>query len=166
MDISFSTTEGRFNCRVAGLIIHDGRLLIMKDPRTTYFYLPGGRIALHETSEEALKREIQEELGIVITIERLLWVNENYFYEDYFKEHYHEICFYYLVRMDDLEILHKGDSFTIEEEGFLSLHFRWQPVTKLGEIVLKPDFLQFKAKELSPYIEHFVEGAHRRQILS
>jgi 8-oxo-dGTP pyrophosphatase MutT (NUDIX family) len=166
MDISFSTTEGRFNCRVAGLIIHEGRLLVMKDPRTTYYYLPGGRIALNETSEEALKREMQEELGIAITIERLLWVNENYFYEDYFKEHYHEICFYYLVCMEDLEILQKGASFTREEEGFFYLNFLWQPVTKLSEIVLKPDFLQSKAKELAPYIEHFVEGAHKRKNIS
>ena len=48
MDISFKTDEGRFNYRVAGLLINDGKILIMKDENASYYYVPGGRVSLHE----------------------------------------------------------------------------------------------------------------------
>lgn len=48
MDLSFKTDEGRFNYRVAGLIINEGKILIMKDERSPYYYVPGGRVGLHE----------------------------------------------------------------------------------------------------------------------
>ena len=31
MDISFKTGEGRFNYRVCGIIVHAGKLLVMRD---------------------------------------------------------------------------------------------------------------------------------------
>ncbi len=47
MDLTFKTKEGRFNYRVAGVMIHENKLLIMKDYRAPYYYLPGGRVNLH-----------------------------------------------------------------------------------------------------------------------
>jgi len=73
MDISFKTAEGRFNYRVAGLLIHDEKLLIMQDKDQPYYYVPGGRIKMNEKSEDAVKREIKEELGIEVNVNRMLW---------------------------------------------------------------------------------------------
>ena len=53
MDISFKTEEGRFNYRVCGIIIHDNKILAMHDEKSPYYYLPGGRVQLNETVEEA-----------------------------------------------------------------------------------------------------------------
>ncbi len=156
MDISFSTPDGRFNCRVAGLVIHEGRLLVMKDTRTIYHYIPGGRISLMETSGDAIVREFQEELSAKVSIERLLWVNENFFHEDHFCEDFHEICFYYLLRMEDDSILSRGECFSIQEQENLSLDFHWQPVEHLDRIVLKPAFLAVRVPDLPMITEHFV----------
>ena len=64
MDISFKTDKGRFNYRVCGIIIHENKILAMHDEKSPYYYLPGGRVQLHETVEDAIKRELKEELYI------------------------------------------------------------------------------------------------------
>lgn len=156
MDISFATPEGRFTCRVAGLVVHQGRLLVMKDHRTTYHYLPGGRISLMETSGEAILREFQEELSARVSIQRLLWVNENFFHEDFFGEDFHEIGFYYLLKMEDSSILARGERFSIQERADLRLEFHWQPVAALSGIVLKPAFLKDRVSCLTLTTEHFI----------
>ena len=36
MDITFKTEQGRFNYRVCGMIIHEGKILAMHDQRSPY----------------------------------------------------------------------------------------------------------------------------------
>ena len=82
MDITFDTECGRFNYRVCAVIINDNKLLAMHDENSPYYYLPGGRVSLHETAENAVLREIKEELEIDAKIIRPLWVNQSFFNED------------------------------------------------------------------------------------
>lgn len=67
MDLTLKTREGYFNYRVAGVIIKDDKILAQRNTKTNEYYLPGGRVVFGETSEEALLREIEEELKIDIT---------------------------------------------------------------------------------------------------
>ena len=90
MDISFKTEQGRFNYRTAGVLIQDGKLLVMQDENSPYYYVPGGRVSFGEATEAALQREISEELGIDVVVQRLLWVVESFFEEDRTKELFHE----------------------------------------------------------------------------
>ena len=53
----------------------------MRDQKQPYAYLPGGRIKLNETAQQALIRELQEEIGIQAQIERPLWVTQAFFTE-------------------------------------------------------------------------------------
>ena len=62
MDLTLKTKEGYFNYRVAAVIVNDGKILAQRDTKTNEYYLPGGRVTFGETSEEALLREIKEEL--------------------------------------------------------------------------------------------------------
>jgi ADP-ribose pyrophosphatase YjhB (NUDIX family) len=41
--------------------------------------LPGGRVEALETTSDALRREMKEEIGQTIEVGRLLWVVENFF---------------------------------------------------------------------------------------
>ena len=61
---------------VAAIIIVDNQILCVQRSKTKYAYtsykyeFPGGKIEKHETPEQALLREIREELHMDITIQR------------------------------------------------------------------------------------------------
>ena len=155
MDISFNTTEGRFNYRVAGLIVKDNKLLIMQDKGQPYFYVPGGRIKMNEKSEDAVKREIQEELGVEVKVNRMLWINENFFKEVTYEEQFHEVCFFYLVELKENEDL-KGNEFVVDEEGKIHTYY-WKTLDEIKYINLYPHFLREKIVDLPLHINHIVE---------
>jgi ADP-ribose pyrophosphatase YjhB (NUDIX family) len=51
----------------AGLpIIHNRKLLLAYSKNKRCFYLPGGKVDIHETATQALCREISEELNVAI----------------------------------------------------------------------------------------------------
>jgi len=62
--------------KCVGVIIYDsvGKIFLMASPKWKAWVVPGGEIKDNETEEEALKREISEELGI--EIEKILKVGE------------------------------------------------------------------------------------------
>ncbi|MCZ8534072.1 NUDIX hydrolase [Psychrobacillus psychrodurans] len=155
MDISFNTTEGRFNYRVAGLIVKDNKLLIMQDKGQPYFYVPGGRIKMNEKSEDAVKREIQEELGVEVNVNRMLWINENFFKEETSEEQFHEVCFFYLVELKENEDL-KGNEFVVDEEGKIHTYY-WKTLDEIKYINLYPLFLRERIVDLPLHINHIVE---------
>lgn len=97
-DCKFAGLEGRFNFRVAGLFLQEGRLLAMKEESIPHWYLPGGRVKLHETMEQALCREVREELGAKARVVQPLWLCESFF--DLAGEPVHELCLYYLAQLD------------------------------------------------------------------
>ena len=75
MDISFKMGDEKFNYRVSAIIISNGRILAMyHDKPSEYYSLPGGRVMMGETAEQAMVREIQEELGVSLKISRPLFV--------------------------------------------------------------------------------------------
>ncbi|MDY4609583.1 MAG: NUDIX domain-containing protein [Sphaerochaetaceae bacterium] len=143
MDITFRTVEGRFNYRVAAIIVDDGRLLVMKDERSPYYYLPGGRVKMQEVARDAVLRELQEELGITATIVRPLWFNQSFFIEDVNKEQYHEICMYYLVDISKTDIQNRGDCFSCMESRTNERQvFSWMPIEDVPQAYLYPEFIK------------------------
>ena len=53
---------------VVGLVhVEAGRLLVARSRNKKAFYLPGGKIEAGESPEDALRREVREELGIGLT---------------------------------------------------------------------------------------------------
>lgn len=74
MDITFKALAGRFNYRVCAVIVAGGRILAMQDDYSPYYYLPGGGCRCTKTAEEAVLREVREELEIDTRIVRPLWL--------------------------------------------------------------------------------------------
>lgn len=63
-----------------GIILEEGKILMMKraiSPCKGYWELPGGHVDYGEKVEEAVKREIKEELGISASIKKLFGVYSN-----------------------------------------------------------------------------------------
>lgn len=141
MDVVLKTENGRFNLRVCAIIVNDGKLLVMRDENAPYYYLPGGRINLHERAEEAILRELKEELGISAEIIRPLWVNEAFFIEEVSKDKFHEICFYFLIDISKCDLLESGDKF-VREEGKHTLTFEWLNFEDLSKKYIYPEFIK------------------------
>ena len=147
MDISFVTEEGRFNCRVCAILLDGERLLAMHDERSPYFYLPGGRIKMGERAEDAVLREVREELGIEAKIVRPLWLSQAFFNEDVDGMDFHELCFYFLLDASETDLLSRGDAFT-RQEGRHTHAFEWLPFDRLKDEYLYPLFLKTEIHHL------------------
>lgn len=57
----------KYSIRVAGMIIQNGKLLLVKGFGHEELWTPGGKLHENETDIECLKREFQEELKVNIT---------------------------------------------------------------------------------------------------
>ncbi len=147
MDITYKTENGRFNYRVCAVIINDEKLLAMRDERSPYFYLPGGRVKLHETAEAAVLREVKEELNIDAEIIRPLWVNQGFFTEDVSGERFHELCFYFLIDISQTELLAKGNAFRMHE-GYHVHDFEWLEFERLKDEFIYPAFIKTQIFDL------------------
>lgn len=141
MDISYKTESGKFNYRVCAVIISDGKILAMHDERSPYFYLPGGRVKMGETAEDAVIREVREELGIIAKIARPLWLNQAFFTEDVDHLRYHELCIYFLMDISETDLLERGNEFTVNE-GKRTHIFEWLDFDQLKEEYFYPLFLK------------------------
>lgn len=141
MDITFETGKEKFNYRVCAIIINDGKILAMKDYRTPYYYLPGGRVQMGETAEAAVLREVLEELNIEAKINRPLWLNQSFFNEDVNHLDYHELCLYFLMDISGTELLDKGEKFSVEEEEKTN-YFEWLEFERLEDEYFYPAFLK------------------------
>jgi ADP-ribose pyrophosphatase YjhB (NUDIX family) len=141
MDISFQTGFEKFNYRVCAMIISDERILAMHDDRSPYYYLPGGRVSMGERAEDAVIREVKEELGVTPKILRPLWLNQAFFTEDVDRLRYHELCLYFLMDVSDTDLLSRGDKFTAKE-GTRIHSFEWLPFHRLQEEYFYPLFLK------------------------
>ncbi|MBQ4631254.1 MAG: NUDIX domain-containing protein [Clostridia bacterium] len=141
MDISYVTGNEKFNYRVCAIIINDNKILAMHDERSPYFYLPGGRVAMGETAEQAVIRELQEELNIKASIVRPLWLNQAFFTEDVDNLNYHELCIYFLVDVSNTDVLSRGTKFLIQEGKHIHT-FEWLNFEGLKDEYFYPLFLK------------------------
>lgn len=152
MDLTFKTDNGRFNYRVCAVIINENKILAMHDERSPYYYLPGGRVSLHETAENAVLREVKEELGIDAEIVRPLWLNESFFVEDVNHDKFHEICVYFLIDISKTDLLMKGEKFVLYEREHTH-EFEWLEFERLKSEYFYPLFLKEKIFDLPAHLE-------------
>ena len=150
MDITFDTGEGRFNYRVCAILLDGQRVLAMHDERSPYYYLPGGRVRMGERAEDAVLREVREELGIEARIKRPLWLSQAFFTEDVDRIGFHEMCLYFLLDASETDLLLRGDRFRGPERRHVH-DFKWLPFARLKDEHFYPLFLKTE-------IYHLPEG--------
>ena len=132
MDISFKTPQGRFNWRVAAVILRQDRLLVMRDCDSPIFYLPGGRVMMGETALDALHRELLEELHLPIEVERPLWFHENFFRLAQTGEPFHELGLYYLATFRE-NFPFGEDTFSCRDSDGVEHQYCWMPLSQAAK---------------------------------
>ena len=155
--ISFETPVGRFNYRVAGVALAEDRVLLHQRAGDDFWTLPGGRPEPMEPAGDALRREMREELGVTVTVGRLLWLVENFFTFEGVRHHELLLCFE--MACPSLA----GALADIEgAEGNRPLLFRWCPVDALQALPVRPGFLAPALRNLPRAPEHLVYEDGRR----
>jgi ADP-ribose pyrophosphatase len=151
-DLTFKINNGKFNYRVGAIIIKDNKLLMVKNDCAPYYYSVGGRVKLNETSEEAVVREAFEETGIKFEIDRLAFVHEHFFDEEITKEHFHELAFFYLMKVpSNMNLVCESYG----EQGAKE-HLHWLPIEDLNSYNLYPEFFKTNLSNNINCIEHII----------
>lgn len=136
-DLAIKIDGYKLNIRAAGVIIHNGKILLHKGETANHYALLGGYVRIGENSQDTVKREMQEELGKEIEITGYISTIENFFELKGIK--YHEIMFIYKAEFCNEE--DKKIEYTMKnmEDGIESdIHYEWIKMDELEEYPLKP----------------------------
>ena len=110
-----------------GLAVVGGRVLLCRNDRGGYFYLPGGHVEFGEPAAHALNREFVEECGVQVRIGKLCLTSEGVF-EARGKRH-HEVNLVFHVEL-------KNAKSVVSKEAGLSFH--WIDLSTLATTDLRP----------------------------
>lgn len=138
--------EKKFAIRCRAVIMHEGNILGVKNNHGgDYYSLPGGHMEWGENIEDAMKREIFEEFGVMPQVGRLLYVNN--FTETDTKQ---SIEFFFEITNTqdylDIEKLKGTHSYELSEIRWLNIH----DDTKLLPIQILSDFRSNSLPSTSP----------------
>ena len=109
---------------VAAIIRHDGKILATQRGYGDFaggWEFPGGKIEPHETPEQAIVREIHEELGAIIAVDGHLVTIDH----DYETFHLHMACFLAHVAEGTLELHEHSSARWVDESTIDSVD--WLP---------------------------------------
>lgn len=150
-DMCVACDDGILNIRVGAIIMKDGKILMVGNDRD-YLYSVGGRVKFGETAEKAVVREVFEETGVQMEIDRLGFVHENYFYGDAPSNRnklIYEISFFFYMKVPDT-FAPVSESFM---EGSSKEHLVWVSLDE--DIPMYPQFFKTELKNPTNMIKHF-----------
>jgi 8-oxo-dGTP pyrophosphatase MutT (NUDIX family) len=78
-----------------GIIVNDGKVLLVTNRNTGQYYLPGGGCEIGEKLEDVVRREVYEETGIEISVGSLVLFRESFFYYDPQDVAFHGFSFFF-----------------------------------------------------------------------
>ena len=148
-------SEG-FNYKVSGLFLNGERVLLNRligYRDWTAWSLPGGRVELMENSKDAIRREMKEEIGVDVTVGRLLWVSESFFRDA--DGATHELCLCYLLSFPAGSQFEQTLEFHGYDDGY-KIVFKWFDIRQLHTLELRPSFLGEKIPSVAPVVEHLI----------
>ena len=139
-DIRIENNNYNFHIRVVAVIRENNKYLIQQIDGYKYYVLPGGHTHLGESSIQAIKREIKEELECDIKETKLFCIHENFYPKNNKIEHWIE--FYFKVKLKD-KLNNKDWDITENDNGkIITSHFIWVTNEELKELDLKPSTIK------------------------
>ncbi len=136
MDLKIKTDEEEFHGRTCGIIKQENKFLIMRVNQTSYFHIPGGHIEIGENSEQAIIREIKEEIGCDVQEANLFTIQENFWQRN--NKKCHGIEFYYIIKPKCELEMKDYQRIEIDKGEEKLLDFKWVTLEELKNIDLRP----------------------------
>ena len=144
MDITIDVDDYKLNVRAAGIMNHNGKILVHRNINSDHYALIGGRVEIGESSADTVKREIKEELGKNIEITGYISTIENFFEMKGSK--YHEIMFVHKIEFTNEE--DKKIEYTMKNiEGKDYLQYEWIDLDNIDKYPLLPIAIKDVLKE-------------------
>ncbi len=150
-DMCVACGDGFLNIRAGAIIMKNRKLLMVGNDRD-YLYSVGGRVKFGETAEDAVVREVFEETGVKMEIDRLGFVHENYFYGDVPSNRnklIYEISFFFYMKVPDT-FVPISESFAEDDSNE---HLVW--VSLNDDIKIYPEFFKTELKDPINTVKHF-----------
>jgi len=151
-DCTVPIDDGLLNIRVGAIILKDGKFLMVGNEKDDFLYSVGGRIKFGETAEEAVVREVFEETGVKMEIDRLGFIHENYFTADYKEKDLlvYEISFFFYMKYP------KGTEFVSGSATADGSKERLVWVDENTPTTYYPDFFRTELKHPEYTVKHLV----------
>jgi len=130
-DIAWRDSGKSYKVRAAGIVVHDGRLLVCYADVVDGCFAPGGKVRFGESAAAAVHRELVEEIGVSLAVGDPALISEAV-YEDGGVLH-QEVGFYF--RLDWPRDLPPGLVGQVPHEGE---RFDWVPIDELPAHGFKP----------------------------
>ena len=152
-DLCINTENGILNIRVGAVIMKADKFLMVGNNRFDHLYSVGGRIHFGETAEEAVVREVYEETGVKMEVDRLGFIHENFFPGDSNVKKgniVHEISlFFYMKVPENFEPV----CYSFTEDGD-SEFLKWITVDEPQKFY--PEFFRTELVNPSNTVKHYV----------
>ena len=158
-DLCIPCEDGMVNISVGAIIQRNGKILMAGNSGVDYLYSVGGRIKFGETAEEAVKREVLEETGVRMEIDRLGFVHENYFLGDSpakLGKLIYEISFFFYMKVPD-DFAPTSNSFT---ENQRREFLKW--VSPDEDVKMYPAFFKTELLHPTDTVKHFVTDNRKK----
>lgn len=136
MDLKIKTDEEEFHGRSCGIIKQGNKFLIMRVNKTSYYHIPGGHIEIGEDSEQAVIREIKEEIGCDVEKIKLFAIQENFWIRN--NKKCHGIEFYYIIEPKQKLKMEDCEKIEIDKCEEKLLELKWTTSEELKDMDLRP----------------------------
>jgi 8-oxo-dGTP diphosphatase len=107
-------------------ILHDGEVLLCRAKEKGHYFFPGGHVEFGEFIEDALKREVEEEIGEKLDLGSFIGLAENIFEEGSVR--HHEVNVVFEARLEKKEAVSREDW----------LEFHWVKLEDIPEMKVMP----------------------------
>jgi len=132
-----------FEVCIRAIILSKNKILACWSREKKYYFFPGGHIDFEESAQQALKRELKEELHILVRKPEFIGTVENIYVED--RQKHHEINLVFSAKADKI----KTDS-RENHIGFELIDIKKLSKTKIYPIALKKAIIRW-LKDKKPF---------------
>ena len=132
---------------VGAIIIQNGKILIVKrssEPGKDKWSVPGGLVELGETVEQAVVREVKEECGLDVEVDRLIDVVDSMTFDENGKLKYHFVILDFFVKI-------KGGKLRPGDDAKEAIWVPLEEVEKYDLTKTFRDFLKRNMEKLRKY---------------
>jgi 8-oxo-dGTP pyrophosphatase MutT (NUDIX family) len=126
--VSIAAERLTFRPSAYGLVVNEGKALVVPTKSTGKYFLPGGGIEVGERAEETVVREVFEETGQHVKVTKFEFVNERFFYVDPIDEAWHVHGFVYRC-----DLVSPATDLNGNHEDELNTKAQWVEISTLKE---------------------------------